>query len=269
MQPWGAAPLPSSAPAGGPPHTPQTGLSSSPESASSLPFKSCCSASSREALQTSPLEPSAYPGADGRTASSWGPKSFAVLRAGPCTCPSRAPGPMLSGDHYGESSRWQCRHVPVRDREGAGAEPRRPYSALGATGCWILPLKPGRSSRPTQVQRLRAGCRCGGFLVLSAKRMPPAAGLQPLHLLKDHTHHPGLGTWFSSLCLQGTSHRTQHPPCSPFRMLKRHLSHSLTGPWPLLGGMQCGCGHQNLPTGDTEGAERPSALRATGHLRPG
>ena len=59
----------------------------------------------QEALQTRHQRPSAYPGADGRTATSWGPRSFAVLRAGPLhTCPSQSSRPCAErGDHFLES----------------------------------------------------------------------------------------------------------------------------------------------------------------------
>ena len=101
-------------------------------------------------------------------------------------------------------------------------------------------------------------------------RSRPPAGAQRLHLLQDHTHP----SWPWDLVLtlpasRGPPTAPRTPPRSPFRMLKRHLSHGLTGPWPLLGDRQCGCGHPGLPTGNTKGQRGPQPSGPTGHLRPG
>ena len=101
-------------------------------------------------------------------------------------------------------------------------------------------------------------------------RSHPPDWAQPLHLLQDHTHP----SWPWELVL--TLLASRGPPAAPstparslFRILKRHLSHGLTGPWPLLGDRQSSCGHPVLPMGDTKGQRGPQPSGPTGPLTPG
>lgn len=108
----------------------------------------------------------------------------------------------------------------------------------------------------------------GSCPLLLRSRSP--TGAQPLHLLQDHTHP----SWPWELVLtlpasRGPPAAPSTPPRRPFRTWKRHLSHSLTGPWPLVGDRQRGCGHPVLPTGDSEGQRGPRPSGLTGHRRPG
>ena len=108
-----------------------------------------------------------------------------------------------------------------------------------------------------------------GFLPSPSEIPPTCRGSTPPSPPGPHPPILALGPGSHSPASRGPPTAPRTPPRSPFRMLKRHLSHGLTGPWPLLGDRQCGCGHPGLPTGNTKGQRGPQPSGPTGHLRPG